>query len=159
MAGDFCTCTGAPGVYCPWCMTMLARQATPSPSAPPRTAQAPQEASRAAAEPAETEKGFMGRVVRLAKTHGWLCYHTHRSDKSAPGFPDVVLCKPASLSAEGRLVFAELKSRTGKLTVEQAQWLDVLRHTGRCEVYVWRPTDWEELVAILTKKEDTPCRP
>lgn len=91
----------------------------------------------------ERESHFLGRILALAKQSGWLCYHTHRSDRSAPGFPD--LC----LTNGDRLIFAELKTATGKVTAEQNTWLGLLRHTGRVEVYLWRPADWDTIVSTL----------
>ena len=49
----------------------------------------------------------------------------------------------------GRVIFAELKKQTGKLTQEQATWLSVLRQTGLVETYLWRPVDWEAICAVL----------
>ncbi len=42
---------------------------------------------------------------------------------------------------QGRLIFAELKSATGKTSLEQDEWLRVL-HRGPAEVYLWTPEDW-----------------
>lgn len=95
------------------------------------------------------EEHFLALVRALAKQHGWLLYHTHRSDRSEPGFPDLVCTDGA------RLIFIELKSVTGKLTQRQAIWLDLLRHTGQCEVYEWRPADWPKIVETLSVKVET----
>lgn len=98
----------------------------------------------------EDEKSFLSRVRRLAKDNGFVCYHTHRSDHSEAGYPDVCLVKGCSLTSPGRLIFAELKSAQGKLTKEQALWLDLLRHSvPGVEVYVWRPSDWPTMCTIL----------
>jgi len=91
------------------------------------------------------ESEFEGQVRQLARLYGWLCYHTWRSINSPPGFPDLVLVKGP------RLVFAELKTATGKLSQAQQEWLDALRETP-AEVYLWRPGDWEEIVACLSKQ-------
>jgi len=89
-----------------------------------------------------TEKQFQGQVQQLAQLCGWLCYHTWGSIHSPAGFPDLVLVRGS------RLVFAELKAARGKLTAAQQQWLDALRQTA-AEVYVWRPDDWDSIVACL----------
>lgn len=89
------------------------------------------------------EADFMSQVRALARRHGWLCYHTRDSRGSDCGFPDLVLVNAT------RVIFAELKSRSGKLTERQALWLDMLRHTGKVEVYLWRPGDWPAIVACL----------
>ena len=73
-------------------------------------------------------------AVRLhAKINGWVVYHTYDSRRSEPGFPDIV-------ATDGqRILFAELKNANGKLTVEQNQWINLLLHTGKVDVHVWRP--------------------
>jgi len=53
------------------------------------------------------------------------------------GYPDLTLCR------DGRLIFAELKAERGRLSDEQARWLQDLAAT-RAEVVVWRPSDWLE---------------
>jgi hypothetical protein len=99
---------------------------------------------QAAGIPELTEKEFQEQVVELARLSGWRVYHTWLAVRSASGFPDLVLARP------GRLVFAELKSNRGKLTLAQEEWLQALRETGAAEVYLWRPDDWDEIVQILT---------
>jgi len=80
-----------------------------------------------------TENALLNQVRALAHALGWLGYHTHRSDRSEPGYPDLTLVKG------GRLIFAELKTEKGHLTGPQRAWWDALVHaTG--EVYLWRPT-------------------
>ena len=100
------------------------------------------------AVPDVPEHVFLAKVIRLARDLGYLPYHTHRSDKSEAGFPDLVLAKP------GRLIFAELKSATGTTTAAQETWLSMLRHsiTG-LEVYLWRPNDLPQIAVILGRKE------
>ena len=103
---------------------------------------------------AESEHHFLARILALAKQHGWLSYHTHDSRKSAPGFPDIVVVKPPSVHhKEGRLVFAELKTRTGKLTAAQHQWISILHTVQGIDCYVWRPQDWDTIVDILTSTD------
>ncbi len=103
------------------------------------------------ASPAASERDFLARILKLAHVCGYLAYHTHDSRKSAPGFPDLVFVQPPSAQRpHGRLLFAELKTQRGKLTTEQAQWMQVLQTVPGIECYVWRPAQWNELVAILT---------
>ena len=93
-----------------------------------------------------TEAELRARILRVATPHGWLHYHTWDSRKSDVGFPDEVLVQP------GRLIFAELKSRTGKPTAAQARWLAVLaRSIPGVETYVWRPGDWSAIEQILLR--------
>ena len=95
---------------------------------------------------ASTEAELRARILRCAQPHGWLHYHTWNSRKSDVGFPDDVLVKP------GRLIFAELKSRTGKPTAAQARWLAVLaRSVPGVETYLWRPADVSAIEQLLTR--------
>jgi hypothetical protein len=80
-------------------------------------------------------------------------YHTNRADRSEPGFPDLVMIQARSAHGPGAIVFAELKVGRGKLTRDQAMWLDIIRSTGQCEAYLWHwPADWERIVDRLTRK-------
>jgi hypothetical protein len=74
---------------------------------------------------------------------GWTRYHTFLSVRSAPGFPDLVLVRPP------RLIFAELKSETGKVTDAQQAWLALLEACPGCEVYTWRPADLPAIAELL----------
>lgn len=83
------------------------------------------------------EKPFQTRVIQLAKFHGFeLVYHTHNSKRSAPGFPDLVMVS----TRHGRILYRELKTTKGRVTVEQQTWLDALEATGQ-DASVWRPAD------------------
>lgn len=89
-----------------------------------------------------TEKEFQERLIYDAQASGWKVYHTYDSRRSTPGFPDLTMVR------ERRLIFAELKSEKGRLTTPQREWLALLSETG-AEVYVWRPSDTEEILEAL----------
>lgn len=88
-----------------------------------------------------TEKAFQAEVVKLARRHGWKCYHAFDSRKSAAGFPDLVLVRD-------RVLFVELKTATGTTSPDQDIWLEALRAAG-AEVHVWRPADWPAIARNL----------
>jgi hypothetical protein len=90
-----------------------------------------------------TERDLARFVADAARTFGWHRYHTHRSDFSPAGWPDEALCRPP------RLVFAELKSDHGKVSAMQQEWLDLLALVPGVEVYLWRPSDTDNIVRIL----------
>lgn len=94
-----------------------------------------------------TEKQFEAQVKDLAKLLGWKYYHTWRSIHSPAGFPDVVMVR------NGLVIFAELKSEKGKMSEAQEQWIDELKvvanHSLGVMAFVWKPSDWEEIVSIL----------
>jgi VRR-NUC domain len=92
-----------------------------------------------------TEAELQAAVIELARVLRWRVAHfrpakTERGWRTAVqgdgvGFPDLVLVR------DGRLVFGELKSASGRVGPEQSVWLGELGVAG-VEVYVWRPADW-----------------
>lgn len=88
---------------------------------------------------------LFGSQKGLAPILGWrLCYHTLRSKGSQSGFPDRVLIRD-------RIIFAELKREQAKPTAAQREWLDGLA-SASAEVYLWRPSDLDEIATILGKR-------
>jgi len=93
-----------------------------------------------------TEGRFLAKILGVAQRQGWLSYHTHNSRRSAPGFPDLVLCRP------GELLCIEVKTAQGKLTLPQQTWLQMLERVGTpVEVAVWRPGEWPAILTRLTR--------
>ena len=92
-----------------------------------------------------SEKDFLAGVTELATLAGWLVYHTYDSRKNQAGFPDLVLVK------NQRLIFAELKTKTGRIRSAQQDWLTALGEISCADVYLWRPNDWGEIEEILTR--------
>lgn len=90
-----------------------------------------------------SEKDWQRDVLKLARSTGWTHYHTYRATRSPAGFPDLVMWKP------GQLIFVELKRETGVLSAEQVRILAGIEDGGG-RVYVWRPSDLDEAVEILT---------
>ena len=93
--------------------------------------------------PTMTETQFLKSVVSVAEDGGWLVYHTYDSRRSQAGFPDLVMPRA------GRTIFAELKSQKGRIKAAQQEWLDVLDKTEGLEVFLWRPSDMDEVVKNL----------
>lgn len=91
-----------------------------------------------------TEKEWLEQIRTLAKQLGWYTYHTHRSRRSEPGFPDLVLVRD-------RVLFVELKTETGKATDVQADWLARLQLAG-ANAFLWRPGDLEDAARELTHR-------
>lgn len=90
-----------------------------------------------------SERHWQQRVLDLASLRRWLSYHTHDSRRSEPGFPDLVLLRGS------RCVVAELKSERGRLTTAQEVWLTAFRQVPAVEVFVWRPSDWPQVMGVL----------
>ena len=102
-----------------------------------------------------TEADFQATVVELATFAGWRIMHVRRSTErgnrwvtstSISGWPDLTIWKP------GRLLFAELKTESGRLTKHQRDVLQSLAEAG-ADVRIWRPSDWPEIESTLTPKE------
>lgn len=91
-----------------------------------------------------SERDFRQQVIDLAILLGFKAYFSWTSIHSPRGFPDLVLANPE----KKRVIYAELKSEKGKTTPEQDEWLKALAECGQ-EVYIWKPSLWEEIVAIL----------
>jgi hypothetical protein len=102
--------------------------------------------------PDMSEADLQSCVVDLARRLGGLVYHTHDSRRSPAGFPDLVIAFPRS----GAIVFAELKSATGRVTPEQDEWHRALAVRGA--MYVWRPADWRDwsIARALQRHARTP---
>lgn len=101
-----------------------------------------------------SEKDFMAKVIAYAKSRGWKVYHTYRSDKSEPGYLDLTMVRGGTTHSAGDkitdygVVWAELKTETGKLTKAQKEWIKALEAADQ-EVHVWRPSDWPEIERVL----------
>jgi hypothetical protein len=78
----------------------------------------------------------------VCRQFGLLHYHTHDSRKSEEGFPDSVIVGPS------RVLFRELKGKTGKLGPDQIVWRDTLLAAG-ADWALWRPADMEDIVSEL----------
>ena len=92
------------------------------------------------------EHAFQQLVTNAARMYGWLPYHTFRSDRSQPGYPDLTLVRE-------RCIWAELKTMRGRLRPEQKVWIEALKAAGQ-EVYVWKPCDWDDIVRLLSGREE-----
>ncbi len=88
------------------------------------------------------EKEWQKRVEGVLRQYGWLVYHTLRSKGSTPGFPDICVVKGE------RLLFIELKAQKGWLTNAQNEWMDALARVPCAECYIWRPSQFDEVLAV-----------
>jgi hypothetical protein len=107
--------------------------------------------------PITSERQWQDCVVSYARSCGWRCAYFRparvlRGGKEvyetpvggdAKGFPDTILVRD-------RVIVAELKFGTGRVTKEQSQWLVAFAMAG-VDAWVWRgPTDWPKVVGVLT---------
>ena len=106
--------------------------------------------------PETNERLWQNQVLDIFEKAGWepsrSVYHTWTSIHSVKGFPDLVAVFPHKLPylSRRRLLYAELKSEQPRsiVTADQVFWLDCLTE-AREEVYLWRPSDVEEIAHIL----------
>ena len=101
-----------------------------------------------------TEKDFSSQVEHLLYLFGWRWCHFRVAFsnkgwrtpiKGNKGFPDIVAVRPPT----PRLLFIELKSEKGKLSIPQVEWLELLKQCKGVEVYCWKPSQFEEIASIL----------
>jgi VRR-NUC domain len=70
----------------------------------------------------------------LCRLHKLKWYHPYDSRRSASGWPDLAIAGP------GGILFAELKSQSGRVSPAQKEWISVLESSGQA-VFTWRPAD------------------
>lgn len=101
-----------------------------------------------------TEAAWQDQVVRIAHLRGWRCAHFRRAPTTsgghatptaydAAGFPDLVLAHP-----QHGVIFAELKTDTGRVTDQQREWGELLTQAG-ARHHTWRPRDLRAVSALL----------
>jgi hypothetical protein len=92
----------------------------------------------------ELEKDFQERVSHYARLKGWHIYSVPDSRRaSLAGFPDLTMFR------HGQLVFAELKREKGRVSDAQKLILAELELIPCAKVYLWRPSDWDDIVLAL----------
>jgi hypothetical protein len=97
----------------------------------------------------ELEKDFQERVCHLARLYHWRIYSIPDSRRvSLAGYPDLTMWNVE----QNRLIFAELKREKGKVSESQKVVLSELVQIPHCEVYVWRPSDWDSIIEIMKGK-------
>lgn len=95
-----------------------------------------------------SEKQFLEQVIDLAKLSGYeFIYHVleqrNFARRTSAGFPDLIITR------DGRLIVVELKTEKGQPTPEQYFWLLEFLKIPGTEVYLWKPSDWEEIIEVL----------
>jgi hypothetical protein len=90
-----------------------------------------------------TEEQWQGLVEDLARYCGFRTFHDRDSRGNNPGLPDLLLIRPP------RIIFAELKTQKGRVRTEQTWWAADLRACPGVEYALWRPSDWQAVLAAL----------
>lgn len=96
------------------------------------------------------ESDVLEAVLEAAQIGGWLAAHhpDSRMLKGCPGLPDIVLAHP-----ERGVLWAEVKTRRGRMTGEQTRWAATLMAAG-AEWRLVRPADLQEMIAFLACGKD-----
>lgn len=99
-----------------------------------------------------SEREWQDQVIDLMHVFGWRVAHfrpakTERGWRTpvqadGQGFPDLIAARG------NRLLAVELKAEKGKLSPQQAVWVESFAQTP-AEVYVWRPSEFETVHRIL----------
>lgn len=106
-------------------------------------------------EPDVQEALFQQQVIQIANTCGWDAHHirpgkyghTWKTD-GLSGMPDLIL-----IGQRGQgMIWAELKTRTGKLSPIQEARIGQLLENG-CEVHIWRPADIDKIAKRLSTRK------
>lgn len=121
-----CTCRGL--TLCDQCHALAQRAGVLAPPEAPKV----------------TEKAFQAAIVRYAREHHWLVYHTHDSRRSLPGYPDLTLVR------NGICIWSELKVDGAQPTLQQAHWLRALGEVRETAAFLWTPDDFETIRMRLT---------
>lgn len=103
-----------------------------------------------------SEAEWQAFVTDALDLGGWKWWHDEDSRRNKAGLPDLIAAHP------GRgILFAELKTETGRLRPEQASWLSYLGRASespfwdavkgcrpRVFVRLWRPSDWRDVLEV-----------
>jgi hypothetical protein len=103
-----------------------------------------------------SEDEFRGQVNDVAGIYGWSwmfvkplraaggIWKTPTFGPLGKGWPDTTYIR----DRDGRTVYVEFKRETGELSPDQVRVIEYLGRAG-CEVYVWRPSDFDRIVEAL----------
>lgn len=92
--------------------------------------------------PPMSEDDFQRRILDYCQLRGLLVFHDNDSRRNVAGFPDLVI------AGSRGVIYAELKTQTGRVSSDQEKWLLKLRESGQIAA-VWRPSQWPLIVERL----------
>ena len=101
------------------------------------------------------EKDFQAQLMQAVGMLGGRAFHAHDSrrqvrrngelvlvgDADTKGYPDLTI-----VTADRRVIFAELKVGKKQPTASQGAWLRALPDH---QAYLWRPDDWNDAVRVI----------
>jgi hypothetical protein len=100
-----------------------------------------------------SEAEFVRQVIRECQIQGWTAVHFDTAKAKSgkwitayigdgKGFPDIIAFRGA------RLLGMELKVGHNKPTMEQEEYLEVIRRVGG-QAFVFWPKDWPHIIEVL----------
>lgn len=96
-----------------------------------------------------TMKSIAAFLLKRKRSAFTFAYHTHNSQRSQPGYPDLILIHPE----RQLLIAAELKMDGKYPSIEQRLWLAAFSCVSDATEHVltrlWRPSDWDEIIETL----------
>ena len=101
--------------------------------------------SRAVLDRSISERDFQAQIVELARALGWRVYHTRDSQGSAPGFPDLIMIRGATLLA------MEVKSAKGKEAPAQQEWIAAFKQVRYVVADFIYPKHWDQVEDTLRR--------
>lgn len=94
-----------------------------------------------------SEDDLQDLIAHYAQWCGWLVHHQRPARTNngwrttvqydGKGFPDLVMAR------HGRVVLAEIKTETGRVSPHQKRWI------AASGAHLWRPSDWPQIQEIL----------
>ena len=90
-----------------------------------------------------SEKEWQNTVTECARAFGWIVWRTPRSKGTTAGEPDLRMVRAP------RFIMAELKKQNKDRTPPQVVAAIALEGCPGVEYYLWRPSDWSDVQAVL----------
>ena len=104
-----------------------------------------------------SEDDWQQTIIDCLRQFGWTVAHFRaaKTEKGwrtpvqadGKGFPDIIALKSRFNGHETQQLVVECKSENGKVTKDQQKWLDLFAHVPCAIVKIWRPSDWDEVLA------------
>ena len=91
------------------------------------------------------ERHLQAALEQHLRLRGWRYYHAYNSERSVPGFLDIIALRDA------QVFVAEIKAMRGRVTPAQREWLATFAAAG-VPAYLWRfPEDWAQVERVLSE--------
>lgn len=106
-----------------------------------------------------SERHFQATLSEYLKAKGWTVHYQRQTGHygtdgrwratSPKGWPDLFAVSPQQPDGMRRVLAIECKSMTGKLSDEQATWLQLLDAVPGITAVCWRPDSWDTIKRVV----------